>query len=57
MSVALMADAFHRATIIPLVKNKSGDLTDHVNNFRAIALSNSITKILESLLTLLNRVI
>ena len=42
-------DAFHRATIIPLVKNKSGDLTD-VNNYRAIALSNSITKILESLL-------
>ena len=42
-------DAFHRATIIPLVKCKTGDMTD-VNNYRAIALSNSITKILESLL-------
>lgn len=42
-------DAFHRATIIPLVKCKSGDLSD-VNNYRAIALSNSITKILESLI-------
>ena len=38
-----------RATIIPLVKCKSGDLTD-TNNYRAIALSNAITKILESLL-------
>jgi hypothetical protein len=42
-------NAFHQATIIPLVKCKSSDLTD-VNNYRAIALSNSITKILESLL-------
>ena len=42
-------DAFHRATIIPLVKCKTGDLSD-VNNYRAIALSNSVTKILESLL-------
>jgi len=42
-------DAFHQATIIPLVKCKSGDLSD-VNNYRAIALSNSITKMLESLL-------
>lgn len=41
--------AFHKATIIPLIKCKTGDLTD-VNNYRAIALSNSITKILESLL-------
>jgi len=42
-------DAFRRATIIPLVKCKTGDMTD-VNNCRAIALSNSITNILESLL-------
>jgi hypothetical protein len=42
-------DAFHRATIIPLVKCKTGDLSD-VNNYRAIALSNPVTKILESLL-------
>ena len=40
--------AFCQATI-PLVKCKSGDLTD-TNNYRAIALSNAITKILELLL-------
>jgi len=33
----------------PLVKNKAGDLSD-VNNYRAIAISNSCTKILELLL-------
>ena len=38
----------HSSTIIPLVKNKSGELSDD-NNYRAIALSNSITEILESL--------
>ena len=42
-------DRFVAATIVPLVKCKTGDLTD-VNNYRAIALSNSITKILESIL-------
>jgi len=42
-------EAFHQATITPLVKCKPGDLAD-VNNYRAIALSNVITKILESLL-------
>ena len=42
------------SVIVPLVKAKGGDLTD-VNNYRAIALSNSITKILESVL--LNRVL
>jgi hypothetical protein len=40
---------FCSATIIPLVKCKSGNLSD-VNNYRAIALSNSMTKILELLL-------
>ena len=39
-------DAFCHATIVPLVKCKSGDLSD-VNNYRAIALSNAATKILE----------
>jgi len=33
----------------PLVKNKAGDLSD-VNNYRAIAIFNSCTKILELLL-------
>ena len=40
---------FCRSVIIPLVKNKTGDLTD-ANNYRAIALSNVVTKILENLL-------
>ena len=35
--------------IIPLVKNKCGDLTD-MNNYRAIALSNVETKILEKII-------
>lgn len=38
---------FMQSVIVPLVKVKSGDLGD-VNNYRAIALSNSISKILES---------
>jgi len=37
---------FCRAVIIPLVKNKNGNLTD-VNNYRAIAISNSVSKLLE----------
>jgi hypothetical protein len=49
LSYGYVPDAFHRATIIPLVKCKTGDLSD-VNNYKAIALSNSITKILETLL-------
>ena len=32
--------------ILPVVKNKGGDLTD-VDNYRAIAISNVETKILE----------
>jgi len=35
--------AFCEATIVPHVKYKTGDLTD-VNNYRAIALSNAISK-------------
>jgi len=38
-----------QSTIRPLVKNKGGDLTDP-NNYRAIALANMETKILESIL-------
>ena len=41
--------AFCESTIVPLVKCKTGDLTD-VNNYRAIALSNAISKILEHIL-------
>ena len=40
---------FCRAVIIPLVKNKNGNLTD-VNNYRAIAISNAISKLLEEII-------
>ena len=38
-----------RTVIIPLVKNKSGQLSD-ANNYRAIALSNTCSKVLESVI-------
>ena len=41
--------SFSQSIIIPLVKSKSGDLSD-VNNYRAIALANSLSKILETVL-------
>ena len=37
------------AVMVPLLKYKTGDLSD-VDNYRAITLSNSVSKILESLL-------
>jgi len=40
---------FYSAAIVPLVKCKIGDITD-VNNYRAIAISNAITTILEDIL-------
>jgi len=40
---------FARSIIIPLVRNKSGDLTD-AENYRAIMISNAITKLLEFVL-------
>jgi hypothetical protein len=36
-------------TIVPILKNKAGDLTS-VNNYRAIAFSNSVSKLLEVIL-------
>ena len=42
-----MPAVFMQSVIIPLVKAKGGDLTD-VDNYRAIALSNSITTIPET---------
>ena len=47
--VGYIPSNFHSAVIVPLVKCKTGDITD-VNNYRAIAISNAITKILEDLL-------
>ena len=49
MLYGYVPEAFSQSTIILLVKCKSGDLSD-VNNYRAIALSNAITKLLEALL-------
>jgi len=37
------------ATVVPLLKNKSRDISD-VNNYRAIAVSNCLSKILGSLI-------
>jgi len=38
------------SVLMPLVKNKGGDLTD-VDNYRAVALSNVETKVLENYFT------
>jgi hypothetical protein len=44
-----LPDELIKTTVVPLLKNKSGDLSD-VNNYRAIALSNCMSKLLESLM-------
>lgn len=41
-----LPDVFMKSVIVPLVKCKSGDLSD-VNNYRAIAISSAISKIFE----------
>ena len=46
---SFVPDELINTTVVPLLKNKSGDLTD-VNNYRAIALSNCLSKILEILM-------
>jgi len=46
MMSGYLPDGFMSTDISPMVKCSSGDLTD-VNNYRAISLSNSISKILE----------
>ena len=38
-----------QSTTVPLVKDKCGDLS-HVENYRAIMISNAITKVFESML-------
>ena len=40
--------SFIRSIIVPLVQNKNGCLSD-MNNYRAITLSNTLTKIFESI--------
>ena len=44
-----LPNPFMECVIIPLVKNKGGDFTDlsNMDNYRAIAISNSISKLLE----------
>jgi hypothetical protein len=42
-------DTFHQPAMIPSVKCKSVDLSD-VNNYRHISLSNSVSKLLETVL-------
>ena len=49
MKIGYLPSQLMSAVIVPLVKCKTGDLSD-VDNYRAITLSNSISKIIESLL-------
>ncbi|MFZ2537928.1 MAG: reverse transcriptase family protein [Oscillospiraceae bacterium] len=49
ISIGHLPPAFCEATIIPLVKSKVGDLGD-CNNYRAIAVSTAVSKILENIL-------
>ena len=41
--------SFMESIFVPLIKNKRGDLSD-INNYRAIALSSSLSKVFESLI-------
>ena len=45
-----LPNAFMQFLIVPLIKNKTGDLSDP-NNYRAIALSTAQSKIFESILS------
>ena len=47
--MVFLPDIFCQAVIIPLVKCKTGDLSD-VNNYRAIAISTAVSKNLEHIL-------
>jgi hypothetical protein len=49
LKFSFLPTAFMKSIIIPLVKCKSGDLTD-VNNYRAIAVSTALSKLLENVL-------
>jgi len=44
-----LPDELTKTTIVPMVKNKAGDISD-MNNYHAIALSTSMSKVLESIL-------
>jgi exonuclease III len=49
LRVGYLPPSLVRSTIIPLVKCKTGDISDP-NNYRAIAISTSLSKILETIL-------
>ena len=49
MKHGFLPGAFMDCTIVPLIKNRNGDLSD-TNNYRAIALSNAISKLFELLI-------
>jgi hypothetical protein len=49
LKFSFLPTAFMKSIIIPLVKCKSGDLAD-VNNYRAIAVSTALSKLLENVL-------
>ena len=47
MKAGYLPKAFIQAVIVPLVKCKTGNLAD-INNYRAIAISTSLSKLFES---------
>ena len=48
---SFLPDSLLMTTLVPLViKNKSGDIAD-VDNYRAIALSNAVNKVIESVIS------
>lgn len=49
LKVGYLPRSFMQAVIIPLVKSKSGDLSD-VNNYRAITISTCLSKLFESVI-------
>jgi hypothetical protein len=49
LKFSFLPTAFMKSIIIPLVKCKSGDLAD-LNNYRAIAVSTALSKLLENVL-------
>jgi endonuclease/exonuclease/phosphatase family metal-dependent hydrolase len=50
LSSGYVPDTFMKCVIVPLVKCKTGDLSD-VNNYRAIAISTAVSKLFESVLS------
>jgi len=52
MKFGYLPSSFCLSTIMPLIKNKSDDSAD-LNNYRAIAISNSATKIIELVLAVI----